>query len=231
MLGIGNSLLNKSYQWQPNFVGADLKLWLRNGVGVEVAQWSDSSGNGNHAVQSSSGNQGSIFRGGIDFAGDNDDHYDLGEDIVCSGEEAFMIFIVCIFDSFDDQNSILGTGDNNVFLEFQTNRKIRMKAGGDTDSIEYPSGTFATGADTAVFGIQREGGGTGNVNLYKNGTLITPTSQLANVGSLSFNQVGARNSDRTFDGKILELLCYDTTDLTTSEISKVNNYLKNKHGI
>ena len=109
MLGIGNSLLNKSYQWQPTFVGADLKLWLRNGVGVLEEQWLDSSGNEANAAQSSSGNQGSVFQGGIDFAGDEDNHYDLEKDIVCSSQEAFMIFMVCIFDSFDDQNSILGT--------------------------------------------------------------------------------------------------------------------------
>tara|TARA_R100000315_G_scaffold5060_1_gene1732 strand:+ start:38 stop:736 length:699 start_codon:yes stop_codon:yes gene_type:complete len=232
MLGIGNSLLNKSYQWQPTFVGADLKLWLRNGVGVLEEQWLDSSGNEANAAQSSSGNQGSVFQGGIDFAGDEDNHYDLEKDIVCSSQEAFMIFMVCIFDSFDDQNSILGTGDNNVFLEFQTNRKIRMKAGGVVISAEYASGTFATGASAAVFGIQRESGSTGDIILFKNGSLVAPTNgQKSNTGSLTFNQVGARNSDRTFDGKILELLCYDTTDLTSSEISKINNYLKNKHGI
>ena len=232
MLGIGNSLLNKSYQWQPTFVGADLKLWLRNGVGVLEGQWDDSSGNGANAAQSSSSNQATVSEGGLDFEGSSNHHYDLEKDIVCSSQEAFTIFIVCQFESFDSQNSILGTGDNNVFLEFQTNRKIRMKAGGVVISAEYASGTFATGAEAAVFGIQRESGSTGDIILFKYGSLVAPTNgQKSNTGSLTFNQVGARNSDRTFDGKILELLCYDTTDLTSSEISKINNYLKNKHGI
>tara|TARA_R100001129_G_scaffold174627_1_gene147055 strand:- start:392 stop:1084 length:693 start_codon:yes stop_codon:yes gene_type:complete len=230
MLGIGNSLLNKSYQWQPTFVGADLKLWLRNGVGVLEGQWDDSSGNGANAAQSSSSNQATVSEGGLDFEGSSNHHYDLEKDIVCSSQEAFTIFIVCQFESFDSQNSILGTGDNNVFLEFQTNRKIRIRAGGDTDSIEYPSGTFATGAK-AVFAIQRESGSTGDINLFKNGSLVTPTSQLANTGAITFNELASRNSDRFFDGIIHELLCYDTTDLTSSEISKINNYLKNKHGI
>ena len=237
MLGLGNSLIHSSYQWQPTSVGADLKLWLRNGVGVSAAAWDDSSGSGNDMEQGDLALQGVEHEGGIDFTGSEDHHYDIsgGGEVRCDAQEPFMIFIVCIFDSFDDQNSILGTGDNNVFLEFQTNRKLRFKTndGGtaDVDSLEYPSGTFATGAEAAVFGIQREGGATGNINLYKNGTKIAPTSQLANPGSLSFNQFGARNSDRTFDGKILELLCYDTTQLTDAEILKINNYLKNKFGI
>ena len=231
MLGLGNSVLNKSYQWQPTFVGADLKLWFRNGVGVTAAQWDDSSGNGHHAQQATGGNQATVSEGGLDFEGSSNHHYDLANTgVVVSSQEAFTIFIVCQIESFDSQNSILGTGDNNVFLEFQTNRKIRMKAGGDTDSIEYPSGTFATGAK-AVFAIQRESGSTGNVNLFKNGSAVSPTSQLANTGAITFNELASRASDRFFDGIIHELLCYDTTDLTSSEISKINNYLKNKHGI
>ena len=178
MLGLGNSLIHSSYQWQPTSVGADLKLWLRNGVGVSAAAWDDSSGSGNDMEQGDLALQGVEHEGGIDFTGSEDHHYDIsgGGEVRCDAQEPFMIFIVCIFDSFDDQNSILGTGDNNVFLEFQTNRKLRFKTndGGtaDVDSLEYPSGTFATGAEAAVFGIQREEGGTGNVNLYKNGTLI-----------------------------------------------------------
>ena len=229
MLGLGSSRAN--YRWNPTGVGASLKLWLRNGVGVTAAQWDDSSGNGHHAAQATGGNQATVSEGGLDFEGSSNHHYDLANTgVVVSSQEAFTIFIVCQFESFDSQNSILGTGDNNVFLEFQTNRKVRIKAGGDTDSIEYPVGTFATGAK-AVFAIQREAGGTGNINLFKNGSAVSPSSQLANTGAITFNELASRNSDRFFDGIIHELLCYDTTDLTSGEITNVNNYLKNKHGI
>jgi len=232
MLGLGNSIISSSYQWTPNSVGADLKLWFRNGVGVTAAQWDDSSGNGHHAAQATGGNQATVSEGGLDFEGSSNHHYDLANTgIVVSSQEAFAIFIVCQIESFDSQNSILGTGDANVFLEFQTNRKIRIRAGGNTDSCEYGAGTFATGAK-AVFAIQREAGGTGNINLFKNGSLVAPTNgQKDNTGAITFNELASRDSDRFFDGIIHELLCYDTTDLTSGEITNVNNYLKNKHGI
>ena len=95
MLGLGNSVGNKNYQWQPNLVGADLKLWLRNGVGItlngaDVSQWDDSSGNGNHAAQSTAGDQGLASGGGIDFELDNEDHYDLDSAITIAVQEAFQ---------------------------------------------------------------------------------------------------------------------------------------------
>ena len=234
MLGLGNNIISSKYSWNVKSVGADLKLWLRNGVGVSAAGWEDSSGSGNGMEQGDTALQGVLHEGGIDFTGSEDHHYDIGGggEIRCGAEEPFMVFIVCIFDSFDDQNSILGTGNTSTFLEFQTNRKIRVKTGSlSASSAEYPAGSFATGVDAAVFGIQREEGATGNINLYKNGTKLAPDVQRAQNDAITFNQLGARNSDRTFDGKILELLCYDTTELTDDEILKINNYLKNKFGI
>lgn len=231
MLGLGSSRAN--YRWNPTGVGASLKLWLRNGVGATVASWEDSSDNGNNAGQTNTDHQAALSKGGLAFSVSEDDHYDL-EDIVIGAEEGFSIFIVCIFDSYTNQNSILGTQNDNIFLEFQTNRKIRFKTSAGTDSIEYPVGTFATGGNGNVFCIQRESGGTGNINLFKNSADVTPTSQKANSGPVTFNRLAARDGtslDRTFHGTILELLCYDTLDLTGSEILKINDYLKNKHGI
>jgi hypothetical protein len=230
MLGLATGITTTSYQWQPNFVGADMKLWFRNGVGVTAAQWDDSSANNNHAAQVVEGNQGTLSEGGIDFEDELNHHYDLREDVVVGEDEGFMIFLVCTIESYNSQNSILGTGDAAVFLELQTNRKIRFKTSNGTDSIEYPIDTLRTG-DKAVLGIKRDSGATGNIHLYRNGSLITPTTQLANNGSITFDQLASRNNDRFFDGIIHELLCYDTIDLTPSEISAVNNYLKRKHSI
>ena len=82
-----------------------------------------------------------------------------------------------------------------------------------------------------ILGVKRDSGSTGNIHLYKNGTLVTPSSQAANRGAITFDQLASRNNDRYFDGIIQELIAYDTTDLTVAEITKVNNYLKNKHSI
>ena len=226
MLGLATGITNTSYQWQPNMVGADLKLWLRNGVGVAVSQWDDSSGNANHATQGSSGNQASISGGGLELDG-SDDHYDV-DNIVCSDHEGFMFFIVVEPDSVSTK-VMLGDGTNNGFIEFQTNKKIRLKIDGDTAvSPTFGSVQFPTD-EKYILGIQREAGSTGNVNIYKDGTLLTPTSQVADSGPINFNSISGRGSDRYFDGHIYELLFYDTRDLTESEVGKINNYLINKH--
>jgi hypothetical protein len=229
MLGLASGITNTSYQWQPNMVGGDLKLWLRNNVGVAVAQWDDSSGNGNHVTQGTSGDQAAVSGGGLNFDSSQGDHYDLTSGIVCASEEAFMVFIVINPDAIDNR-TLLGIGGTTEFLEIQTNKKLRIKIDGDTDVTEFGSIQFPTGSKY-VIGLQRESGGTGNFNVYKNGTLLTPVSQEANTGAITFSTLGTRNTDRYFDGHIYELLVYDTTDLTTSEISKINNYLINKHYI
>tara|TARA_R110001599_G_scaffold60493_1_gene168129 strand:- start:56 stop:757 length:702 start_codon:yes stop_codon:yes gene_type:complete len=229
MLGIATGITNTSYQWQPNHVGADLKLWLRNGVGVAAAQWDDSSGNSNHVVQGTGGNQATVSGGGLEFDA-SDDYYDITADIRVASEEACMIFIVMELDNVGN-DTILGIDATAEFVEFQTNKVIRIKIDGTTVQAAFSAATF-TNNNKMVVGIQREEGGTGNLNIYKNGALLTPTSQVANSGAIDFKTIGSRGGgspDRFFDGHIFELLVYDTTELTTGEIGKINNYLINKH--
>ena len=227
MLGLATGITNTSYQWQPSFVSsAKLKLWLRNGVGVTVAQWDDSSNNANHATQGTSGNQATVSGGGLEFDG-SDDHYDI-DDVVISDQEAYMIFVVVDPDSVS-QKTILSEGATSDFIEFMTTKKIRVRHDNDT-AISATFGTVQFPVDEKyVLGIQREAGSTGNINIYKDGSLLTPTSQVADSGPITFNSLSVRNNDRFFDGHIYEMLVYETADLTTSEINKINNYLINKH--
>ena len=112
--------------------------------------------------------------------------------------------------------------------------RIKTSTTGDTDIIQYASGTFATG-EKALFGVQREAGSTGLVKLFKNGSLLPVAAAASgdgnNSGAISFDVVAMRNDDRHFDGKIYEMIVYETADLKTSEIDKINNYLINKHGL
>ena len=83
MLGLGNSLITGEVP-SSGFLQtsiSDFSLWLKNGTDITAAQWNDSSGNSNHITQSSSGLQASVTGGGLEFEGDNDDHYDLTTDI------------------------------------------------------------------------------------------------------------------------------------------------------
>jgi len=237
MLGLANGITNTSYQWQPNMVSAEMALWLRNGVGVTAAQWDDSSGNGRNITQATGGDQATVSGGGLDFEGSEADHYDItGDTIDIAAQEAFMVFIVCDIESYDSPNSLLGISANSAFLEFQTATRLRIKTStsGDTDTMQYAAGTFATG-EKALFGVQRESGGTGLIKLYKNGSLLpvaaNPLGDGNNTGAITFDVVAMRNNDRHFDGKIYEMIVYEAADLKTSEINKINNYLINKHSL
>ena len=232
MLGLATGITNTSYQWQPTFVGGNMQLWLRNGVGVAVGQWDDSSGNGNHVTQGTSGNQAALAEGGLDFDG-SDDHYDLTTDITIAIQEAFIVFLVCKRESTSGRMGILGISGNNDFLEFTSDRKVRFNTdGSDDDQLSYDAGTFAAG-EKMVLAIQRESGGTGLIKTWKNGSLLTVSSIITgdgnNLGAIVFDVIASRNNDRFFNGIIHEMIVYDTTDLTTAEIDKVNAYLVNKH--
>ena len=75
-LGLGLGLTQGSYI---SFIPTDisnLAVWFQNGVGVTAAKWDDSSGNNNHATQSTEANQADVSGGGLDFEQSDDDHYD-----------------------------------------------------------------------------------------------------------------------------------------------------------
>tara|TARA_R100000315_G_C5211054_1_gene125368 strand:- start:222 stop:944 length:723 start_codon:yes stop_codon:yes gene_type:complete len=240
MLGLGNSLTTSGFveAFTPlATTGGTLKLWLQNGVGVAVGQWDDSSGNDNHAVQGTSGNQAAVVDGGLDFEGTEADFYTLSSDIVVGSQEALSIFMVINIESFSDggtQNTFLGTGETATFLEFQNNKRIRIKTAAGTDIIEYPTDTFATGSKMLIH-IRRSSGSTGLIVLQKNGSTVSASSNPSgdgnNTGAITFDRIGARNNDRYFDGILYELLVYETTNLVTDDIDNINNFLIAKHGL
>ena len=234
MLGIGSSLSKKSYKWKPTQVGADLKLWLRNGVGVAVTQWDDSSGNENHVRQSTGGNQGVVSDGGLDFEANDETHYDFTSQIAIGSREGFMIFLVCKLESTSANQTILSLNSTDHFLEFKGGAdEVRVKLAGATTRVIPGDGTqndFSAGSKMIV-SLQREAGATGNLNVFKNGSELAQDSQAANDGDAEFSALGVRNSDRFFDGVVYELLVYDTIDLTEEEINKIHDYLKLNHEI
>ena len=84
MLGLGNSITGGSAldEFTPASIN-NLALWLKQGTGItsdggtpdKVSKWNDSSGNDNHATQSTSGNQADLVGTGtgvgLDFERDN----------------------------------------------------------------------------------------------------------------------------------------------------------------
>ena len=75
-LGLGASITSSGYvPFSPTDI-SNLALWLQNNIGVTTSQWDDSSGNNNHATQSTEGDQATVSGGGLDFTASESDHYD-----------------------------------------------------------------------------------------------------------------------------------------------------------
>ena len=88
MLGIGTGVHHAGSSYIPmdlkdatSGTAVSLQLWLKNNTDVAIGQWKDSSGNDNHATQSTESNQAAVSGGGLDFERDNSDHYDLASKI------------------------------------------------------------------------------------------------------------------------------------------------------
>ena len=235
MLGLGNSLVagGASSEFLPTSI-SNLSVWLKNATGVAVEQWDDSSGNSNHVTQSTSGSQASVSGGGLDFEGDNDDHYDLASAINMGADLPWAAFIVLTMESFDSPNTIASNNsDATMFFEVQNTDQIRYRQTGATSALKFPSTSPFQLSSQMLLTITKDADK--NLVVYKNGSALTQessTNNPANDGDLTFNQFGGRSSgpDRDMDGIIYEFLIYEKV-LTSGEVASVNTYLTDKFSL
>jgi len=235
MLGLGSSLAlgGAVSEFLPTSI-SDLSIWLKNAENVSGASWRDASGNNNHIAQSSSGNQASESGGGLDFEGDNDDHYDLTEAIDMGDSLPWAIFVVLTMESFDSPNTIASNNsDANMFFEIQNTDQIRYRQTGTTSALKFPSTSPFQLSSQMLITVTKDA--EKNLVVYKNGSVLTQessTNNPANDGELTFNQFGGRSSgpDRDMDGIVYEFLMYEKV-LTAGEIASVNTYLTDKFSL
>lgn len=212
---------------------SNLSLYLQNAVGNEAAQWTDSSGNGNDATQGTEGDQAAPSGGGLRFVGSEGDHYDLDSQIEISAQEGFTIFATIDRTTHTANQTLLGLNNNDHFLEFATGgNNIKIKLGGATTTISPGDGSqvdFASG-EKFLLTLVRESGSTGNINVYKNGTLLAQDSQVANANDGEFISVGVRNANRFLHGLLYDLAFYEK-QLDASELANAHAYLTGYHGL
>tara|TARA_R100001463_G_scaffold51341_1_gene102018 strand:- start:1087 stop:1833 length:747 start_codon:yes stop_codon:yes gene_type:complete len=248
MLGLGNSITGGAAldDFTPANI-ANLALWLKQGTGItsdggtpdKVSQWNDSSGNDNHAAQSTSGNQADLVGTGtdvgLDFEENNADNYDLTSKITMSQDHNFIIgFVITPENPAANRNCVLGD-DNNEFVDFQVNT-VAINCSGTETTYVGDSALFSDGTKAAVV-ISRNDGSTGTFNVFINGA--TPAGSYfggiqANPKAVEFDEIGVRNgSGRPFDGILHELVVYDfgTGTHTASELTALNNYFTSKFGL
>ena len=229
MLGLGNSITSGSSL--EGFVDlnsvSSLQLWLKNGTGVAVDQWDDSSGNARHATQATSGNQAAVSGGGLDFEEGESDHYDLASEIVVAKSQGFCVAWVQDAEGSNSNNTILSDTANEV-IQIQNVNKIRITTNDDSN---VESGLFTSGAyDSTKMLILVNRTGAGVWSVYKNGTELTiePDSGSStnsddgeNIMGFTVDTLGARRgTEHFFDGILFEVAFWDRalTDASPSSI-------------
>lgn len=217
-----------------NALGSNLAFYLQWKAGVAVGQWDDQSVNGNNATQGTSGDQATLSGGGLDFNVGEGDHYDFDSQIAISTQEGFVIWLMCNIESTTGHMTSLALNATTHFLEFMAGTHlIRIRLGSTSTTITPGDGSradFASGSKF-LFTLQREAGGTGNMNLWKNGVLLPQDSQVANTGDAEFISLGVRNNDRFFDGIMYDVAIAEGGSATDTHIERINAHLCAKHGI
>ena len=224
MLGLGNSITSSAFyddvSWAPTDVDG-LVIWHKNDTNIAVGQWNDSSGNNNHATQSTSGNQASIDEGGFHFDG-SDDYYEYGTQLNIGASEGYTLAMVYHLDSHSVKNVVFSKDANSTFFEFFDGDTVRINYGGNV--VNLNGGTHEAGSDRILV-VTRESDGTHR--LFENGsdTQVTTGSQ---TGAAVWENFGIRNdNDRPFNGKIYEIMVWDNVTLGGSDLTNLNTYLKN----
>jgi hypothetical protein len=233
-LGIGIPLGSVIVSKSPLSIGSSLALWLQNDTGVAVGQWDDSSGNSNHAIQGTSGNQAVVADGGLNFDGSND-HYDLNT-ITVANDSAFCLAIVLNQDTVAN-NTILSKTANEV-VSIKDAQTIEFKTNGNgnvTTELVVPNGTFTTTQKLLVV-LNRDINGA--FSIFQNGNAVTidvdnstNAAEGENQGGFTLDVLGSNAGiSNFFDGKILDLAFWNG-ELSQQDIADVNGYFTGIHGL
>lgn len=233
-LGIGIPLGSVIVSKSPLSIGSSLALWLQNDTGVAVGQWDDSSGNSNHAIQGTSGNQAVVADGGLNFDG-LDDHYDLST-ITVANDSAFCLAIVLNQDTVAN-NTILSKTANEV-VSIKDAQTIEFKTNGNgnvTTELVVPNGTF-TATQKLLVVLNRDINGA--FSIFQNGNAVTidvdnstNAAEGENQGGFTLDVLGSNAGiSNFFDGKILDLAFWNG-ELSQQDIADVNSYFTGIHGL
>jgi hypothetical protein len=242
MLGLGISStfpfegVSTDLQQATSGTAAGLQLWLKNDTDVTAAQWKDSSGNDNHAAQSTEGNQAAVSGGGLDFEEGNSTHYDLASTITIAENQGFCIAIVMDQESVSNNTILSKDADDQIQVVDLNRFRIKTNVSTTTTTNFDIAGAFNTGKMLVL--INRSAGATNKFTIMKNGATLTPDTDTSaneaageNPFGFDINVLGTRGDEaQFFDGKILELAFWDRA-LTLQEITDVNSYLQSIHGL
>ena len=209
---------------------AGLQVWLQNGVGVTAAKWNDSSGNGNHAVQTTEGDQGALEDGGIDFSGGNMDFTDK----ITLG--SFTVFIA-LESNVEDSQSLIGNADGSDFIrinqsaanEFRSNR-TGLGALIVSHSTDFTHEGAGSGVERFVMMFRQEDDNT--VDIGVNADIDSFALSSSTGADMEFEHLGSQNAGKQnpFNGTIYEVAIYNS-NLSASDATLVREDMASRAGI
>jgi len=213
-------------------------VWLNNDPTTmtmsganRVSEWRDSSGNSNHFIQATGGNQplyvANAINGQNGIQWENGTNQWLARIFTITYAQPLEFFIVWNLDSnstatfpylFD--RSVSG---DRFFLYWNSNN---IRVGSSTLVTAYGSKTrpFNLMATQITFNNTA-------TKVYENGTLKgTFTTGTSVLSTLRLGHLGSTDATTRLSGYICEVIIY-SRELTTTERTKVNNYLKVKYAL
>lgn len=224
---------------------ANMALWLRSDVGVtyngsnQVSKWIDQSGNGNHALQSTSSNQPTISTNAINglpalsFNGTSQ-YLQLLSGFANFTSGASIFVVVNPTSTASDARFIeLGTAANTNTISLQrysttAGPGFYVYSGASGSSVVSTSG-LTTSQYQLVEALHN---GSNVATLYTNGTQIVQGAinsipNITRTGNIGTNY---SHSGNFIQGQIAEVIVYNKI-LTDSERQTVESYIYGKYGI
>ena len=242
MLGLGTSITHPDYidsGFSLTAIGPSigLQLWLPNGSdnltlnGSDVSQWSDKSGNDNHARQTTASFQPAAADGGADFDG-SDDRLDLSTDLVLG---QFHVFMVLELDSLTNETILGNAGDSGEFIRITDANSYRHKSssGSETVTFDYTSGKTVSTGTKFLYEVNRD---TDSVEVFVNGDHFTASPASGSNASdpskpITINQIATqRNNAANTDGHIYEVVIFDEV-LGGDTLTNVRNDINTRNGL
>jgi hypothetical protein len=221
--------------WDPS-ESSDIALWLDASdtstithSSNAVSQWSDKSGNGNHATQTNSSFKPTYTANGM--SGDPALDFDSADpnklSIPSIDMEGKSLLVVLQHDTGGINQQILSHDSVNVQLRINTSNEIEYAS---ANPAMYTNGTGSTATiptnQIQLIGFSFDGTLTFTINgAFENSGVSKSTG-----GNSVFNLIGVRSNHYTpFDGKIGEYIILDS--VSSTERQKVEGYLAHKWGL
>lgn len=216
--------------------------------GETISQWSDQSGNNNHAVQGSAADRplfeadepGALF---FASAGGNAKYMDLKDPVNASNiqiDANTNFTIIVRFKATNFSSKVLLGSNTDEFLRLNNNRTFRIKIGSastDKETFQEASGTIME-TDTYYTVMLVRSNGDGTMKVYVRGGAYTtasgkdwdasePSTKLTN--QLDIDNIGSSADDtENFQGYMKDVIIYDGTALTAAQRELVFDYIESQ---